>query len=851
MEKAEGWERVSELSRILQYFRQLYVRGESEPEEDHPALLDWRQRLLSFLKKLLLSCELNAREDGDWIHFRFDGPFSKILGHSCCDWSSPDALGCGLMAEVVRALLQVQSELPVCTTAIVHVLLHRLAIVRPGKETKQPFFALISALQGALDACPALPSLALAASVEDCLRKPSPGAAAWSLRATRMFVGGVLSLVSRSPRSLCLAVVSVLVRFVAQRRCEIKDASVVAGDSAEGEQPGVRRRSPCLSCAAAGVPLDSAATPQAGETRTPRCNAQEKRDLVLEGVLRWAVDAHFRRCSRQLQLSINRAVCDGVQQALDAPELSSGHASPPCFPPGCRLLLSFVGGLAGDGGSQIASFLRERCGSELRLFLARVGSTPPPSGAVGPRCSGPTSRAPLNAATSTSRTVVRRRRPVFPVLDAYVGHLCLCRHVSGPLAGRHLAWLARQSLGVLRLLERRPEGGDVAALLTSLSHAIALVLTRPQRAGSGKNSATTVLESSGSLLEIVFDSDARPLSGVPRPLAEAAVSVLKRCGHLQLTRPDQLLRLPMLEEPSHSRREEANVSRLESRGKQASREIGSDAAVLEVESDGGSFADRVGFRRASVAFRNSWSLAAAGIDTQLPLFNRKRTFDDSRDGGGEGGSMDSDSSCDVDTDSEDATTGLVAGNGWGRVPDEVTLRIFSFMTPKRVCRLACVDRAWRELLMVPKVWRPFFEARWPVTPIDVEEDLVGVTERLVAEGLGSNREGKSKRKRGRAGVVFWRLPEDTSRAQPSRDWMVLYRDRHRAERAARGRSAVKSKFPWLVCPFLGCVCSLKSEFAVKRHLRTHKRRPIKRRIAGPKLVPPEEDARFISRATTQ
>lgn len=52
-------------------------------------------------------------------------------------------------------------------------------------------------------------------------------------------------------------------------------------------------------------------------------------------------------------------------------------------------------------------------------------------------------------------------------------------------------------------------------------------------------------------------------------------------------------------------------------------------------------------------------------------------------------------------------------------------------------------------------------------------------------------------------------------AQPSRDWMVLYRDRHRAERAARGRVAAKTKFCWLVCPFLGCVFSLKSEFAVK------------------------------------
>lgn len=59
--------------------------------------------------------------------------------------------------------------------------------------------------------------------------------------------------------------------------------------------------------------------------------------------------------------------------------------------------------------------------------------------------------------------------------------------------------------------------------------------------------------------------------------------------------------------------------------------------------------------------------------------------------------------------------------------------------------------------------------------------------------------------------------DDTSGQQPllERDWMALYRDRHRAERAARGRYAAKTEFPWLVCPFLGCVSSLKSEFSVK------------------------------------
>lgn len=39
-----------------------------------------------------------------------------------------------LLPAVPPVLLQLQSELPVCTPAIVHVLLHRLAALRPGKE---------------------------------------------------------------------------------------------------------------------------------------------------------------------------------------------------------------------------------------------------------------------------------------------------------------------------------------------------------------------------------------------------------------------------------------------------------------------------------------------------------------------------------------------------------------------------------------------------------------------------------------------------------------------------------------------------------------------------------------------
>lgn len=98
--------------------------------------------------------------------------------------------------------------------------MHHFIVLSP-LQTKGPFLALVSGLQNVLDACPAMPGVALETSIQDCLRRPSPAAAAWSLDAARMFAGGVLSLVSRSPRSmsLCQAVVSVLVRFVAEKGC--------------------------------------------------------------------------------------------------------------------------------------------------------------------------------------------------------------------------------------------------------------------------------------------------------------------------------------------------------------------------------------------------------------------------------------------------------------------------------------------------------------------------------------------------------------------------------------------------------------------------------------------------------
>ncbi|CAM9495499.1 unnamed protein product, partial [Ectocarpus sp. 8 AP-2014] len=702
MEKTKGWERLGELSKLLQAFRRMYVHREAE--DNHPAFLHWRQELVDFLKGVLLSCEVGTREDRDWIHFSFEGPFASVLGHSCCDWSSSDAFGCGLMPEVIQALLQqVQSELPVCTPVIVHVLLHRLAVVRPVKEascrwTNGPFLALVSGLQGALDACPAMPTLTLETSIEDCLRRPSPGAAAWAFGSTRMFISGVLSLVSSSPRSLCQAVVSVLARFVAGDGCDTLDDSLAL--DAEGEETqDRRRRSRCLSCSTALS--DNAAGTDTSETERARpqcCNAQEKRDVVLESMLRWAVDVHFRQCSRLLQASVNRAVCHGVRQALVAAELSRRQASPPSFPLGCRLLLSFVGGLAGDGGAQIAGFLRERCGAEMRRFLTR-GRWRPPSGTAR-------GRRHADACTATGGGVARRQ-PELPMLDAYVGHLCLCRHVSDPLSATHLVWLARQALAVLRMLDMPEEGApgttaaperrqnsNFEAVLASFSHALASLLTRPKRGGV---CSSTVPETAGNLLEIVFDSDPRPLSCVPRPLAEAAIDVLKDAGHLQLARSDELLR-----PPRGSRRGEPNAA-----GRHEESKLGPVAATVTEE--GASFASGIDFQRASLAFRNSWSLASAGVDMQLPSTSHSGG---SRRGDGGGDSSDNTDSSDDDDDSADGDVdgaGAIAGNGWGRVPDEVTLRVFSFMTPKRVCRLACVDRAWRELLTVSGVWRPFFE----------------------------------------------------------------------------------------------------------------------------------------------
>lgn len=497
-----------------------------------------------------------------------------------------------------------------------------------------------------------------------------------------------------------------------------------ATDAAQEPASGV----PCHSCVAAGAPRRTAESLDSPSPPT-RCEAQEKRDLVLRVILGWAVDAHFRQCSALLQESLYRAVFDGLRQALDAAAITAGLVSPSRFPLSCRLLLSFLGGLAGDGGAAVASFLRDRCAAELRSFLARPESWTSSVRAVGKR------RATTEVGASE-----------MPALEAYVGHLCLCRHVSDPAMAGHLLWLSQQSLAVFRSLNSSstptPAGQlraseRAAVVLESLCHGIALLLTRPAR-GKGCRSLHALPDNAGSLLEIVFDSDACPLASLPRPLAEAAIGTLRTAGYLQLSRTELLL---------------GTAQPLRSQEKQT------EASEVVGVGSGGAFADGVDFRLARLAFRRSWALAAAGVNSHLPLVELKgatdkATNDDSTDAERE----DSDGG---ELESHDDSGLPITANGWGQVPDEVTMRVFSFLTPKRVCRLACVDRAWRELLNVSRVWKPFFEARWPLRVLQSEEDLTGVSDMLL-ETLGPHAGGKRKRRRDKRCVVHFSQGHEVS-----------------------------------------------------------------------------------------
>lgn len=457
---------------------------------------------------------------------------------------------------------------------------------------------------------------------------------------------------------------------------------------------------------------------------------------MLEALMRWIVDAHFRRCSRSLQLSVHRTVCDGVQQALHAAANASLSASPPCFPLPCRLLLAFVGGLAGDGGVQVAAFLQRRCSDELRHFLARL------------TCCRAVGSVSSRAAVAANAGV----EPEFPVLQAYIGHLYLCRHVSDTTASTHLLWLTRQALAIFRLLETTRAGGgsgasaranhtrlhaDAMIALSSLCHSVALLLTRSNRQKEAPCEGV-VIGSAGNLLEIILDSDVRPLSALPRTLAAAAVDVLQDAGHLQLARLDALLG------PCPSRPSQQHLGK-------------ADDVTLLSEQDGvvsgpckDQFTDGVEFAQGRVAFQKSWELVEAGVEQSLPpprlSSKMKRRI------AGESWCDTEDLSCDlVESDEGHADVGHPGSmeNGWEHVPEEVALRVFSFLTPKRICRLACVERTWRDLLRTARVWRPFCEARWPMTMLEGEEEQTTVSAAL----LELRTEGSSRHKRKRAALV--------------------------------------------------------------------------------------------------
>ena len=48
MQKAEGWQRLGELSTMFQKFRRMYVHR--EVDEESPTLWSWRRELVEFLK---------------------------------------------------------------------------------------------------------------------------------------------------------------------------------------------------------------------------------------------------------------------------------------------------------------------------------------------------------------------------------------------------------------------------------------------------------------------------------------------------------------------------------------------------------------------------------------------------------------------------------------------------------------------------------------------------------------------------------------------------------------------------------------------------------------------------------
>lgn len=359
------------------------------------------------------------------------------------------------------------------------------------------------------------------------------------------------------------------------------------------------------------------------------------------------------------------------------------------------MLLSVVGRVAGDGGGEVVHFLRELCADELQHLLARLEIYNMPSRVA---------------------KVARRQNddddqgfPSMPMLEGYIGHLCLCRHVTNEMLANQLVWLSHQTLDVLRKHEdvrvsRMQSNRGTAGLLKSLCRAIALLLSSLCRADA------PVPADAGNLLEIIFDSEACPLASLPRPLASVAVDALRKSGFMLLFRSG------------------ASIPR--------SSEKGQTEAKTSVEG--------VDFHAADLAFRRSWPITANGVDQYLP-----EPLGDDGEGYETNGEDWEDESCD--------DSASIPGDYCVRLPDEVTVRVFSFMTPKRLSRLACVNRSWRELFTVDWIWRPFFETRWPLRTLTSEADLPEISKKFL-EGVNCSGERKRKNIRKKRFVVHWEVP---------------------------------------------------------------------------------------------
>ncbi|CAM9234644.1 unnamed protein product, partial [Choristocarpus tenellus] len=543
---SSGWERLKEFSDSLRRYKHDYMLGDGchSPEQG----VEWRDGLSVFLKDLIRSCgSFNAEyDDTSFVHFNFK-PFCTVVAHSCCEWSSPSSFQCGLTLEIISLLKNVQLAYPVSSPAIIQVFLRRLAAVRSSPDAKPLTAALVDALHQTLEACPSMPSSVLKALVTDRMEGLLQERVVTHFGAVPILVEGLLSLATRSPRFLCPILVPVLVCFIGDSWCgrDKGNGTKASEDKDIQYKPCSQAISTAIACPGTGLPPENIEK----EQDLGYCRVQGVKDAVLEGVMRWALDVHFRACSKSLQDCLYRAVFVGIQEAYAATKVTfagvadrgSGRVSGSgaggkraSLPRGCRLLLAFLGGVTGDDGKEVASFLRKLCSKELRALLGCLEGNP----AVP--MADPLQQPEEETRSSGPGLALELVECDLPMLECYVGHLCQCKHLSESVANEHLLWLAQETLPVLKLVDQEDQNQQLSkarqVVLVSLSCVLALILTRQCRhAGRSGVEASFVREDIGNLLEIIFDSDARPLASLPSTLARAAFSVLQRSGFMSLS----------------------------------------------------------------------------------------------------------------------------------------------------------------------------------------------------------------------------------------------------------------------------------------------------------------------------